>query len=118
MPVRPVRSLLARAICALAVMFFVFAPAMDALAKEEVWDQAPSFAERVLGAFDVVDDVLDHLPGHAPAVAQHRVQLPTPPLSVGSVAKPLSEAAIDFPAEAPVLMTGVVPSPPEPPPRG
>ena len=64
---------LVNAMFALAAFFFVFAPTMDALAKEDALQASPSVVERVLAAFDMLDDVLVHQPGHAPVAHQHHI---------------------------------------------
>lgn len=55
-----------RALMALVVVLLVIAPPLDAAAhtaKQRVQAGDTAVGTRVLSAFDVVDDVLDHMPG-------------------------------------------------------
>ena len=106
------------AMFALATFFFVFAPTMDALAKEDALEARPSVAERVLAAFDVVDDVLDHLPGHVPAAQQHHVQLAQTPQAVAERAVALTEDTLTWALASDAPKPTADSEPPGHPPRG
>src|SRR4051812_24071332 len=79
---------------ALAAFFFFFAPTMDAVAKEDALEASPTMMERVLAAFDVVDDVLDHMPGHVATAQQHHTQVAETPQEVVGRPVVLSEGRL------------------------
>lgn len=111
-----VRSSLARVVCAMAVFFLAFAPTMDALAKEDALESSPTIAERVLASFDVLDDLLDHLPGKPPPAAQHHVQLAAASITAASDAGPITVRAVIWPKPArPTLASVQLPLPDHPP---
>lgn len=112
------RSRFARVAYAIAVLYFALAPSLDAAAKEEVWDRAPTTAERMLAAFDVLDDVLDHVPGHPTTTAQHHIQLPAPARASLYQVGPLTEQSIDWPTLTSMAPAAIEVPPLERPPRG
>lgn len=65
-----------RAMFALAALFLVLGPVLDSAAKAATFESEPGSIEHVLRAFDVIDDVLDHLPGQPPCAGQHQIQIP------------------------------------------
>lgn len=64
------------AMFAMAALFLTFAPVLDSAAKAAP-DAPPGTIGHALRAFDVIDDVLDHLPGQPPG-AHHQQQLQAP----------------------------------------
>lgn len=97
-----------------ALFYFVCAPTLDSLAKEDALDANPSLIERVVAAFDIVDDVLDEITPQKPAVHQHDVVapiLPELPVQVGVRITLPVEWTWALPLHAPVA-TPAVPSPP------
>jgi hypothetical protein len=108
---------IAHALFALAVLFAVFAPTMDALAKEGALDASPTVVERVLAAFDVVDDVLDHMHGKAPAVHQLHFQTAPAVAEARVQDQPLSVAPIRWSPQATTSPKGTNVPPPDHPPR-
>jgi ABC-type uncharacterized transport system permease subunit len=107
----------AHALFALAVLFAVFAPTMDALAKEDALEASPSVVERMLAAFDVVDDVLDHMQGNAPAVHQYHFQSAPAPADLALRERSLGSQPVSWPVQAPPSPPSAFIAPPDHPPR-
>lgn len=60
----------------LAGLCLAFFPLMDSVARAGPPEPQPGTIMHFLRAFDVVDDVLDHVPGQPPAPAQAALQAP------------------------------------------
>lgn len=110
------RGLLSNAIVFVALFYFVCAPTLDSMAKEDALESSPNFIESVIAAFDVVDDVFDQIHPQKPAVEQHQVVAPILPELPAQVA-----VRIDLPVEwtwaLPLPPPEATPAVPSPPPR-
>lgn len=110
------RGLISNAMVFVALFYFVYAPTLDSMAKEDALESSPNFIERVIAAFDVVDDVLDQIHPQKPAVEQHQMVSPILPELPVQVA-----VRIDLPVEwtwaLPLPPPGASPAVPSPPPR-
>jgi hypothetical protein len=60
---------------AMAALFLAFGPVLDSAAKAAP-DAPPGTIGHALRGFDVIDDVLDHLPGQPPGAPQQQLQSP------------------------------------------
>lgn len=110
--------MLSNAAIFVALFYFVCAPTLDSIAKEDTLNASPNLLERVIAAFDVIDDITDHFAPEKPAVEQHQAMAPILPASDPPL--PVLVRAVrpaDWNWGLPLPPPAASPSVPSPPPR-